>query len=178
MVRIHCLSKRYFQKIQQRILNIPVPAKSLLPLFWKVKFPHYLGNIAASPICEAERNPFSPKDLISLEKSLGGVLLHSKEEGGKNSSPYFIKYLSRLIMLKMYRKCTNAPFAPFLMLEMLKHCLAWAWHPKFQSKEEFPFRFMELILMPTQKIFIKYFLWDKMQKQISKFSGHTYTFLA
>ena len=53
-----------------------------------------------------------------------GELLPAEEEGGKNSSQYFIKYLSRLIMLKMYRKCTDAPFTPFLMIEMLKHCLA------------------------------------------------------
>ena len=44
--------------------------------------------------------------------------------GRKTSSQYFIKYLSRLIMLKMYRKCTDAPFTPFLMIEMLKLCLA------------------------------------------------------
>ena len=55
--------------------------------------------------------------------SIGGELLPAEEEGGKNSSQYFIKYLSRLIMLKMYRKCTNAPFALFQMLEMLKHWL-------------------------------------------------------
>ena len=54
----------------------------------------------------------------------GGVLLHFVEEGGKTSSQYFIKYLSSLIMLKMYRKCTDAPFTSFLMIEMLKHCLA------------------------------------------------------
>ena len=49
-----------------------------------------------------------------------GELLRSKEEGGKTSSKYFIKNLSSLIMLKMYR----SPFCSFLMLEMLKHCLA------------------------------------------------------
>ena len=56
--------------------------------------------------------------------TIGGELLRSKEQGGKTSSQYFIKYLSSLIMLKMYKKCINAPFALFLMLEMLKHCLA------------------------------------------------------
>ena len=52
----------------------------------------------------------------------GGELLPAEEEGA--SSQYFIKYLSRLIMLKMYRKCTKAPFTPFLMIEKLKLCLA------------------------------------------------------
>ena len=47
-----------------------------------------------------------------------------RRRGGKNSSHYFIKYLSRLIMLKMYRKCTDAPFTPFLIIEMSKYCLA------------------------------------------------------
>ena len=61
-------------------------------------------------------------------------------------------------MLKMYRKCTDARFTPFLILEMSKHCLAKARQPKFQLNEEFPIRFRELALMPTQKIFIKYFL--------------------
>ena len=56
--------------------------------------------------------------------AVGGKLLRSKEEGGKTSSQYFIKEISSLIMLKMYRKCTSAPFAPFLMLEMLKCCLS------------------------------------------------------
>ena len=51
----------------------------------------------------------------------GGELLPAEGEGGKNSSQYFIKYLSRLIMLKMYRKCTDAPFTPFVMIEMSKH---------------------------------------------------------
>ena len=46
-------------------------------------------------------------------------------------------------MLKMYGKCTDAPFTPFLMIGMSKHCLAWAWHPKFKSKKEFPLRFRE-----------------------------------
>ena len=45
-----------------------------------------------------------------------GELLRSKEEGGNTSSQYFIKYLSSVMMLKMYKKCTNAPFALFLML--------------------------------------------------------------
>ena len=31
----------------------------------------------------------------------GGELLPAEKEGGKTSSQYFIKYLSRLIMLKM-----------------------------------------------------------------------------
>ena len=82
--------------------------------------------------------------------------LKKREE--KTSSQYFTKYLSNLIKLKMYRKCTSAPFAPFLMLEMLKHCLSWEWHPKFQLKEEFPLRFRKLILLPTPKILMKYFL--------------------
>ena len=56
--------------------------------------------------------------------TLSGELLTAEEEGGKTSSQYFIKYLSRLIMLKMYRKCTAAPFTPFLMIEKLKPCLA------------------------------------------------------
>ena len=51
-------------------------------------------------------------------------LLPAEEEGGKNSRQYFIKYLSRQIMLKMYGKCTDAPYAPFLMIEISKHCLA------------------------------------------------------
>ena len=50
----------------------------------------------------------------------GGELLPAEEEGGKNSSQYFIKYLSRLTTLKMCRKCTDAPFTPFLIIEMLK----------------------------------------------------------
>ena len=60
----------------------------------------------------------------SANSTIGGELLRSEKEGGKTSSQYFIKYLSRLIMLKMYRKCTNAPFAHFLIIEMLKHFLA------------------------------------------------------
>ena len=42
-----------------------------------------------------------------------GELLPAEEEGGKNSSQYFIKYLSRLIMLKMYRKTYRCPFYSF-----------------------------------------------------------------
>ena len=53
---------------------------------------------------------------------MGGALLPAEEEGGKTSGHYFIKYLSRLIMLKMYRQCTDAPFTPFLV--MLKRCIA------------------------------------------------------
>ena len=56
--------------------------------------------------------------------NLGGELLPAEEEGGKTSSQYYFKYLSRLIMVKMYKKCTDAPFAPFLMIEMLTRCLA------------------------------------------------------
>ena len=52
---------------------------------------------------------------IRTWKTKGGELLPAENEGEKNSSQYFIKYLSRLIMLKMYRKCTGAPFTPFLM---------------------------------------------------------------
>ena len=63
---------------------------------------------------------------LLLSQILGGELLRSKAEGGKTSSQHFIKYLSSLIILKMYRKCTNAPFALFLKLEMLKHCIAYA----------------------------------------------------
>ena len=59
---------------------------------------------------------------LTLRK--GRELLTAEEEGGKTSSQYFIKYVSRLIMLKMYRKCTYAPFTPFLMIEKLKPCLA------------------------------------------------------
>ena len=55
---------------------------------------------------------------------IGGELLRSKEEGGKTSNQCFIMYLSRLIMLKMYRQRPDASFARFLMIEMLKHCLA------------------------------------------------------
>ena len=55
---------------------------------------------------------------------IGGELLPPEEEGAKTSSQYFIKYLSRLIMLKMYRKSTDDPFAPFLMIEKLKPWLA------------------------------------------------------
>ena len=40
---------------------------------------------------------------------LSGELLRSTEEGGKTSSQYIIKYLSSLLTLKKYRKCTNAP---------------------------------------------------------------------
>ena len=54
---------------------------------------------------------------------IGGELLPAEEAGGNTSSQYFIMYLSRLIMLKMYRKCTDAPFTPCLMIEMLKRCL-------------------------------------------------------
>ena len=53
----------------------------------------------------------------------GGELLPAEEEGEKITSQYFIKYLSRLIMLKMYRKYTDAPFTPFLIIEKLKPCL-------------------------------------------------------
>ena len=60
----------------------------------------------------------------SFNNSKGGELLPAEEEGGKNSSQYFIKYLSRLIRLKKYRKCTDALFTPFLIIEMSKHCLA------------------------------------------------------
>ena len=63
------------------------------------------------------------KDPFTHE-TVGGELSPAEEEGGKNSSQYFIKYLSKLIMLKMYRKCTNTPFTPFLIIEMLKSCLA------------------------------------------------------
>ena len=62
-------------------------------------------------------------------------------------------------MLKMYRKCTKAPIALFLMLEMFKH-----WHPKFQSKEEFPLRFRELILMLAQKNIYKIFSLGQVAK--------------
>ena len=64
---------------------------------------------------------------VSISKILiGGELLRSKEGGGKTSSQYFIKYLSRLVkfMLKMYRKLPDASFALFLMIKMIKHCLA------------------------------------------------------
>ena len=57
---------------------------------------------------------------------IGGELLPAEQEGGKNSSQYLIKYLSRLITLKMYSKCANAPFTPFLIIEMLKSCLVQA----------------------------------------------------
>ena len=62
--------------------------------------------------------------LTILQVRKGGELLSSKEEGGKISSKYFIKYLSRLIMLKMYEKCADTSLAHFLMIEMLNHCLA------------------------------------------------------
>ena len=61
-------------------------------------------------------------NVLILETS-GGELLPAEEEGGKTSSQYFIKSLSWLIMLKMYRKCTDAPFTPFLMIETLKPSL-------------------------------------------------------
>ena len=51
-------------------------------------------------------------------------LLPAEEEGGKTSSQYFIKYLSSLTIMKMYKKCTNEQKTPFLMLDMLKCCLA------------------------------------------------------
>ena len=57
-------------------------------------------------------------------KIIGGELLPAEEEWGKTSSQYFIKFLSRLIMLEMYRKCTDAPVTPFLMIEKWKPCLA------------------------------------------------------
>ena len=60
---------------------------------------------------------------LEIEK-IGGELLPAEEKGGKNSRQYFNKYFSRLIMLKMCRKCTDAPFTPFLIIEMSKPCLA------------------------------------------------------
>ena len=61
---------------------------------------------------------------VNDKKTLGGQLLPAEEEGGKTSSQYFIKYLGRLIMMKMYRKCMDAPFTPFLLIEKLKACLS------------------------------------------------------
>ena len=67
--------------------------------------------------------------MILFVYSIGGELLPAEEEGGKNSSQHFIKYLSRLISLKMYRKCTDAPFTPFL-IEMLKKLFSLSMAPK------------------------------------------------
>ena len=62
--------------------------------------------------------------ILEFRKKLGGELLPAEEEGLKTFSQYFIKYLRRLIMLEMYRKCTDAPFTPFIIIGMLKPCLA------------------------------------------------------
>ena len=76
------------------------------------------------------------KKEVSHSQTLGGELLRSKEEGGKSSSQCFIKYLSSLIMLKMYRKCTNAPFAPFLMLRNVKTLFSLSMTPKISIERE------------------------------------------
>ena len=79
---------------------------------------------------------------------IGGELLRSEEEGGEPSIQYFIKYVSSLSMLKMYRKCTNAPFAFFLMLSKT---LSPKHDTQNFNKKGIPLRFRELIILPTQK---------------------------